>query len=202
MMTPLIFIFSFFAIAAILSSLCVISVKNPVHAVLFLVLTFVATAGIWMLLEAEFLSLILILVYVGAVMTLFLFVVMMMNLQHLPKYTWKRYLPLALILGLCLLVMILMTIAPAHFPFVKQAALQAPNDYSNVTAIAEVLYTDYIYVFELSAVILLVSIIAAISLAFRGKQVNTKQQKIEKQIATQRKDSVKLVRINNKGANG
>jgi len=149
-----------------------------------------------MLLAAEFLSLVLILVYVGAVMTLFLFVVMMMNLDKLPaRADLKRYLPLALIIGILLVGIVTMAIAPAHFALVTKQPIPQPTDYSNVTALGNVLYTDYVYAFELAAVILLVSIIAAISLAFRGGQPNSKKQRIEKQVATRRQDSVKVVKM-------
>tara|TARA_R110000868_G_scaffold144960_4_gene364520 strand:- start:39791 stop:40378 length:588 start_codon:yes stop_codon:yes gene_type:complete len=188
-------IFYFFAVLAVVSAVMVIASRNPVQGVLFLVLTFVAMAGIWMMMQAEFLSLVLILVYVGAVMTLFLFVVMMFNLGRLPKMeAFKRYFPLALIIGGLIVAVVVIAIQPKHFGLVMQQATQHGADYSNIKAIGSVLYTNYVYAFEIAAVILLASIIAAIALAFRGVQPGTKSQNVSKQVNTKREDAVRMVR--------
>ena len=196
-MSPQIVIFGCFALCLLAAALLVIMARNQVHGALALVLAFVAAAGIWMLLEAEFLSLILILVYVGAVMTLFLFVVMMMNLDRLPdRRAFKRHLPLAAVIAGLLIGIIVLALQSAGLPL---ATVPQDADYSNTQAIADVLYTDYVYAFELAAVLLLVAIIAAISLAFRGTPVgNRKKQTINQQINTRRQDSVKLVKMNPK----
>jgi NADH-quinone oxidoreductase subunit J len=198
-MTPPLIIFSLLAAITLGAAFMVIIAKNPVHAALFLVLAFVATAGIWMLLEAEFLSLILVLVYVGAVMTLFLFVVMMINLDHLPRQNLKRYLPIAIVLGAVLIWLILFSLETSHFPAASQLSKAHSADYSNVKAIGAVLYTDYVYAFELASIILLAAIIASISLVHRQNK-SPKKQKIEKQIATTRAESIKLVKIVNRPA--
>lgn len=189
-------IFIIFALLLIGSAAMVVFSRNTVKAALFLVLAFVASAGIWMMLEAEFLSLVLILVYVGAVMTLFLFVVMMLNLEQMPiRDTLKRYLPLGLVIGGLLVAIVVMAIQPKFLSLSSATVTAKGSDYSNVNAIGSVLYTHYVYAFEITAAILLVAIIAAIALAFRGSRPGTKQQRINKQVNTRREDAVKLVDI-------
>lgn len=190
------FIFYVFSALLIASSLAVILSRNPVRGVLFLVFAFVMSAGIWIILQAEFLGLVLVLVYVGAVMTLFLFVVMMLNLDKLPPRDGiKKYWPYGMLILLVLVGLMIYVIAPAHF---QLAANSAPGghsaDYSNINAIGSVLYTKYVYVFETAAVILLVAIIAAISLAFRGWNGISKRQVIAKQVRTEAKDRIRLVK--------
>ena len=188
----------FYSLSAllILSSLAVILSRNPVRGVLFLVFAFVMSAGIWLILQAEFLGLILVLVYVGAVMTLFLFVVMMLNLDKLPPRTGiKKYWPYGVLILLLLVGLVIYVIGPSHFGL---AAIAAPMghaaEYSNVEAIGSVLYTQYVYPFEIAAVILLVAIIAAISLAFRGWGGVSKRQNISKQVRTTPKDRIRMVK--------
>lgn len=180
----------------ILSSLLVISARNPVRGVLFLVFAFVMSAGIWIIMQAEFLGLVLVLVYVGAVMTLFLFVVMMLNLDKLPPRTgFKKYWPYAVLIFLFLVGIMIYVISPEHF---QLAANVAPGEhsaeYSNIKAIGMQLYTKYVYAFELAAVILLVAIIAAISLAFRGWGGLSKRQNIGQQVRTNPKDRIRMVK--------
>ena len=168
--------------------------KNPVRGVLFLVLAFFSSAVLWMLARSEFLSLILILVYVGAVMTLFLFVVMMLNIDtemHRPNY---KHLPW-LVLGGAVFIALLMQALPSDVMSLGVAAsLKAPvAETSNTRAIGMVLYTDNILGFELAAMILLVAIIAAITLTHRAPRRNGKHQDIVKQIMTDSKQRVKLV---------
>ncbi len=188
----------FYAFAAVLvaSGLGVITSRNPVHSALFLVLAFFTSAAIWLLLEAEFLAIVLVLVYVGAVMVLFLFVVMMLdvNIEELRK-GFTRYAPLG---GL---IAILMVTELVNVIWVKRLGQQAitgsppmPVDYSNTKALGAVLYTKYVYPFEIAAVILLVAIVAAIALTMR-RRTGLKRQNISRQVAVRRGDRVRIVKV-------
>jgi NADH-quinone oxidoreductase subunit J len=162
--------------------------------VLFLVLAFVSSAGIWMLLEAEFLAITLVLVYVGAVMVLFLFVVMMLdiNIEQLRQGFWTWFPVGALLAGLIVVQMVWVLgglSASSGLTGVKHAA-----DYSNTKELGRLIYTDYVYPFELAAVLLLVAMVAAIALTFRRRR-GTKTQNISKQVAVKRSDRVRLVSI-------
>jgi NADH-quinone oxidoreductase subunit J len=184
-------VFWFFAVILVIAAMCVITARNPVHSALFLVLAFFSAAGLWMLLRAEFLAIALVLVYVGAVMVLFLFVVMMLdvNLEQLRAGFWGN-LPLALAVGA---VMVVEMIAIIGRGFVETRAPGDPGSgYSNTKALGRLLYTDYAYPFELAAVLLLVAIIAAIALTLR-KRKDTKYQDPAKQVAVRRSDRVRLV---------
>jgi NADH-quinone oxidoreductase subunit J len=195
-MTFLQLVFYAFAFVAVFSGLMVILSGNPVRSVLFLVLTFFASAGIWLLLHAEFLALILVLVYVGAVMTLFLFVVMMLSV-HLEKLRegFVRYLPLAVIMIGMILALIIMAIGPQHFGLSEMPSPGLrPADYNNLTDLGSVLYTDYVYPFEIAAVILLTSIIAAISLTHRTVR-RRKSQNVSAQIAVRPQDRMRLLKM-------
>jgi len=187
-------IFYVFAFIAVTAAVMVVTSNNPVRCVLSLVLTFFASAGIWMLAEAEFLALVLILVYVGAVMTLFLFVIMMLDINlSAMRRRFVKYVPIgAGIVGLLVLLM-LMAVKPEHFGFTHLTAggLHGAN-YSDVSALGMVLYTKYLYPFELAAVLLLVAIVAAISLAHRGPRECHSQNAV-KQIRVRREDRVRLV---------
>jgi NADH-quinone oxidoreductase subunit J len=161
-------VFYFLAAILLLAGLRVITAKNPVHAALALVLAFFTAAGIWLLLEAEFLAITLVLVYVGAVMVLFLFVVMMLdiNLEELRRGFWD-YLPFAgLVAGLMIVEMVMIL---GGKDFGLQAPVPKPADFSNTKELGRLLYTDYVYAFELAAVILLVAIVAAIALTLRRR---------------------------------
>lgn len=194
-MTILQLVFYFFSALLILSAVMVIVAKNPVHGVLFLVGAFFASSVLWMTLQAEFLALALIFVYVGAVMTLFLFVVMMINIDLIPlREGFVRYLPFGILVMVLLLAIMVLVLGPKHFGAAFATLPIRPADYSNVTALGNVLYTQYAYAFELAAVVLLVAIIAAISLAFRGRR-NSKLQNIPQQIAVNPKDRVTLVKM-------
>lgn len=191
--TPLHVIFYFFAAVAIGSAICVITARNPVRCVLFLVLTFFAMAGVWMELQAEFLSLILLLVYVGAVMTLFLFVVMMLNIdREESRGGFVKYLPFGVAVVILLTVMLFVAVGPQDFA--AGPAPQLPENYNNLTDLGRVLYTDYAYPFEVAGVVLLAAMIASIALTFRGP-VRRKSQDPAKQIATRREDSVRLLKM-------
>ena len=187
-------IFYIFAATAVGSAAMVITSRNPVHSALFLVLTFVASAGIWILAQAEFLALILILVYVGAVMTLFLFVVMMLNINiAVARKQMLRFLPIGIGVVALLLFLMFVAIKPENFGFDHLAQATAmPADFSSVEAIGKILYTDYVLPFELAAVLLLVAIIAAISLTHRPPRKRKTQNPVE-QIRVRRQDRVKLV---------
>lgn len=186
-----------FYIFAALSCGCgfmVITQNNPVRAVLFLVAAFFATAAVWLMAQAEFLALVLILVYVGAVMTLFLFVIMMLHVEaDTLKKHFVKYLPVGVLVAGLLLVLMFVAIKPGHFAasHLAHGALQ-PEHFSNTKRLGGVLYTTYAYPFELAAVLLLVAIIASISLAHRKPQ-NCKKQEISQQVKVRREQRVRLV---------
>lgn len=193
-MTALHSIFYFFSTVAVLSGLMVVSSKNPVHSVLFLVLTFFSMASVWVLLHAEFLALILVLVYVGAVMTLFLFVVMMLNIRLVShKKSFVRYFPVAALVVLLIVGFIVMVVWSGRFGLSSVTSLISfPADYSNTADLGSVLYTDYAYPFEVAGVLLLTAIIAAISLTHR-KPKDRLAQNVRDQIAVRREDRVQLI---------
>jgi len=174
----------------------VVTIRNPVHASLFLVLAFFTSAGIWLLLEAEFLALTLVLVYVGAVMVLFLFVVMMLDIKLAPlSEGFTKYLPVGLLIAVVILAELILIVGPGRFGLdviADPAAMAA--DYSNTKAIGQVLYTEYVYPFELAAVILVVAIIAAIVLTLRDKRM-TKYISPEDQVRVKAKDRVRVVKM-------
>ena len=177
-------IFWFFAIVLIGSALLVILVRNPVHAALWLVLSFFTAAALWLMLYAEFLAITLVLVYVGAVMVLFLFVVMMLdiNVDILREGFW-RHLPVGLTVGILM--------AGEMIALVARGAAGGgagpgapPADFSNTKALGRVLYTDYLFPFEIAAVILLVAIVAAIALTLRERKATKYQHPSEQLLAT------------------
>ena len=186
-------IFYFFAILLVFAAGMVITVKNPVHAALFLVLAFFSSAAIWLLLEAEFLAIALVLVYVGAVMVLFLFVVMMLdvNLAELRE-GFTKYLPLGGLVALLMMVAMSWVVGSRYF---NREVSPHPADYSNTLELGKVLYTDYIYPFEIAAIILLVAIVAAIALTMRERRPLLKTQKPESQVTVQRQDRIRLVKM-------
>lgn len=187
-------VFYFFAALAVGSAISVITVRNPVRSVLSLVVTFFAMAGVWMILQAEFLSLILLLVYVGAVMTLFLFVVMMLNIDKEPKQSgFVTYLPFAAILVVLLTVMMLMVVQPGYFSGIEVPPAKS-DDYNNLAELGRVLYTQYAYPFEVAGVILLAAIVAAITLTFRGA-LRRKSQDPAKQIGMTPEKSVRILKM-------
>ncbi len=194
------FVFYLFSAAMLGSALMVITLRNPVHAALSLVLTFVSGAALWLLLEAEFLAITLVLVYVGAVMVLFLFVVMMLdvNLARLRE-GFVKLLPVGVLAALLVVGMMIYVVGPANFGL-DQVAEPAghPADYSNTRELGLVLYTVYVYPFEIAAVILLVAIIAAILLALR-KRPSSKQQNPDLQIAVRKEDRLRIVQVASEG---
>ncbi len=187
-------LFYFFAAVTVFAGLRVITARNPLHAVLFLVLAFVSSSGIWLLLEAEFLAITLVLVYVGAVMVLFLFVVMMLdiNLEQLRKGFWQ-WLPVGALLAALIVVQMVWVLGDqatsAGLTAVKHAA-----DYSNTKELGRLVYTAYVYPFELAAVLLLVAMVSAIALTFRRRR-DAKAQDISKQVNVKREDRVRIVSV-------
>jgi NADH-quinone oxidoreductase subunit J len=184
----------FYAFGAILlvSALAVITARNPVHAALSLVLSFFTASAIWLLLRAEFLAITLVLVYVGAVMVLFLFVVMMLdiNLERLREGFWQ-YLPLGGLVG------VLMAAEMAAVLYGRWSGLALPPKalppgYSNTKELGRLLYTDYVLAFEVAAVVLLVAIVAAIALTLRQRK-DTKGQDPSEQVRVRRADRVRIV---------
>ncbi|MCU0840616.1 MAG: NADH-quinone oxidoreductase subunit J [Thiobacillaceae bacterium] len=161
-------VFYFFAAILLAAGVRVITARNPVHAALALVLAFFTAAGLWMLLEAEFLAITLVLVYVGAVMVLFLFVVMMLdiNIERMRQGFWD-YLPIAGLVAGLMVVEMVMVLGGERFGLV--APEPKPADYSNTRELGLLLYTEYVYPFEIAAVILLVAIVAAIALTLRRR---------------------------------
>jgi len=195
-MTIQIAIFYMFSLVAVLSAVKVVTSDNPIYSALSLVLTFFACSGLWMLAHAEFLSLILVLVYVGAVMTLFLFVIMMINIDMASaKKHFVKYLPYGLgVVGLLVFLM-LAAIRPENFgfPHLTQAQLHGV-DYSNTRELGLVLYTDYAYGFIMAGALLLVAIISAISLVHRPARECNTQNPVD-QIKVRKEDRVRLVKI-------
>jgi len=188
----------FYALATVLvgAALGVVLSRNPVRAVLSLVLAFFVSAGLWLLLQAEFLGLVLVLVYVGAVMVLFLFVVMMLDV-HLSslKEGFTRYAPLGGAVALCVIAEITYIVWVRHLGIKLEGwAQDVPAGVSNTRQIGEQLYSTYLLPFELAAVILLVAIIAAIALTLRHRD-SLKHQDISAQVAVRREDRVRLVKV-------
>ena len=186
--------FYFFAAVMIFAALRVITARNPVHSALFLVLAFFTAAGLWMLLEAEFLAIALVLVYVGAVMVLFLFVVMMLdiNMDRLREGYWDYLVPALIVAGVMIAEMTLV-LSGRYFDLegMPQPAAHAA-DYSNTRELGRLIYTEYVYPFEIAAVILLVAIVAAIALTLRHRK-DTKYIDPAKQLKVRRQDRVRLV---------
>ncbi|HQC28483.1 MAG TPA: NADH-quinone oxidoreductase subunit J [Methylotenera sp.] len=188
----------FYVLATILlyAAVSVITTRNPVYAALYLVLAFFTAAGIWLLLEAEFLAITLVLVYVGAVMVLFLFVVMMLdiNLDRLREGFWKA-LPVALPVGGLMAVEMVMIVGTRNFGVDKVASPVAKSaDYSNTAELGRVLYTDYLLPFELASIVLLVAIVAAIALTLRGRR-ESKSMDPAKQVLVKKSDRLRIVKM-------
>jgi NADH-quinone oxidoreductase subunit J len=186
-------IFYFFSTILISGALGVVLVRNPVYAALFLILTFFTSSAIWLMLEAEFLGITLVLVYVGAVMVLFLFVIMMLDINMDPlREGFVKMMPLAALVAVIIAAEIVLVMTSPSFNF-DQSVVHAA-DYSNTKAIGNILYTEYVYPFEIAAVILVVAIIAAIALTLRRRK-GVKHQNPSKQIRTKRNDRVRLVKM-------
>lgn len=189
-------IFYFFSTILVASALAVISVRNPVHAVLFLVLTFFTSAAIWLLLEAEFLAVTLVLVYVGAVMVLFLFVVMMLDINiAVLREGFVRNLPVGIAVAVIMVIeMVLVMTSDSFGPGNMPTPAPHGADYSNTKELGRVLYTDYVYSFELAALVLVVAIIAAIALTMR-RRPDSKYQDPAQQVQVRRDDRIRVIKM-------
>jgi NADH-quinone oxidoreductase subunit J len=189
-------LFWVFASILVVSALAMIMVKNPVHAAMLLVLAFFTSASIWLLIEAEFLAVVLILVYVGAVMVLFLFVVMMLdiNIEEVRKGFTRYSLLGGVVAGVVVFQIVSVVWTRSLGLDVATGAAPQPADYSNTAELGKELYTRYVYPFELAAVLLLIAIVAAISLTMR-KRPGLKQQNISKQVAVRAADRVRVVKM-------
>jgi NADH-quinone oxidoreductase subunit J len=186
----------FYAFAAILvfAALRVVTARNPVHAALWLVLAFFTAAAHWLMLGAEFLAIVLVLVYVGAVMVLFLFVIMMLdvNFENLRR-GFRSYLPVGITVGVLVLVEMAVILVGGYLkPVMAPGAVPATAD--NTKALGRLLYTDYMYAFEIAAVILLVAIVAAITLTHRQRK-QTKHQDPGQQVKVHARDRLRILRM-------
>lgn len=184
-----------FSAVTLFAALMVVTSRNSVRAVLFLVLAFVGASGLWMLTQAEFLALTLVLVYVGAVMVLFLFVVMMLNMNTAPlKEGFAKYFPLGLLIAVVLMTQLAWVYK--HTPMdqlgLGELVMQG-EEYSNIKHLGLDLYSNYIYPFEVAGVILLVAIVAAIALTFRGPR-HRRKQIISEQVAVRASDRLKVIK--------
>ena len=189
-------VFYFFAAVLVFASAMVITVRNPVKAALFLVLAFVSAAGLWLLLEAEFLAIVLVLVYVGAVMVLFLFVVMMLDINLVRlREGFGEYLPIGGLVAVLLVAEMVIVLSSGHFgPNQMPGPGPLPEGYSNTRVLGRLLYTVYAYPFEIAAAILLVAIVAAIALTLRRRK-DSKYQNPAQQIRIVRSARVRMVKM-------
>jgi len=189
-------LFYFFSAVLIAAALGVIFSRNPVHAVVFLVLAFFQSSVLWLLAEAEFLALVLVLVYVGAVMVLFLFVVMMLDINvERVKGGFTRFAPLGILIAALMVVELVQVIWVKGQPDGSAMGFVAtPEGYSNTKALGAVLYTEHVYAFEIAAVVLLLAIVAAITLTMR-KRPGLKKQNISAQVAVRSTDRVRIVKM-------
>jgi NADH-quinone oxidoreductase subunit J len=190
--------FGVLAVVSCLAALLVISVRNPVHSVLFLILTFFSAAGLFVLLGAEFLAMLLVVVYVGAVAVLFLFVVMMLDVDFAQlRQGFARYLPIGMVVAAILLAeMIVVSVAVAqHGAAAANAVPMATvGDFTNAEAIGRVLYTDYFYYFEAAGLVLLIAMIGAIVLTLHHRPY-VRRQSVSRQVARTRKTGLEVVQI-------
>jgi NADH-quinone oxidoreductase subunit J len=192
-----VFFFYLFAVVMVVSGAMVITVRHPVHAVLFLILAFFNAAGLFVLLGAEFLAMILVIVYVGAVMVLFLFVVMMLDVDFAAlRAGFAKYLPVGMLIGAVLLgELVLIASAWTFSPKAPSlVAAAVPADISNAEAIGRVLYTDYVYYFELAGLVLLIAMIGAIVLTLRHRPA-VKRQDIGRQVGRKIADAIEIKKV-------
>jgi NADH-quinone oxidoreductase subunit J len=189
-------LFWIFASILAISALGMITVRNPVYSALLLVLCFFTSAAIWLLIEAEFLAVVLILVYVGAVMVLFLFVVMMLDIkvEEVRARVTRYALFGGIVAGVVVFEIVSVVWTRSLGLDVTTGAQAQPADYSNTAELGKLLYTDYVYPFELAAVLLLIAIVAAISLTMR-KRAGLKVQDVARQVAVRREDRVRIIKV-------
>ena len=196
-MTLALFFFYLFSIIAVASAFMVIASRNPVHSVLFLILTFVNAAGLFMIAGAEFLALILIVVYVGAVAVLFLFVTMMLDVDFASlRQGMLQYAPVGMVVGIILLLELLLVGGSFVLPVDSGASAMVPIEagISNTRAIGQLLYTRYVFLFQGAAGVLLVAMIGAIVLTLRHKS-NVKRQDVFRQTGRKRSEGTELVKV-------
>ena len=189
------FVFYFLSAILVYAALRVVTLRNPVHAALHLVLAFFSASGVWILLQAEFLAIALVLVYVGAVMVLFLFVVMLLdiNLDRLREGFWS-YLPMGLIVALLMVAEMGLVLGGSYFNWFEADVPQAASGHNNVQAVGRLLFTNYVYPFELASVVLLVGIVAAVSLTLRGKR-KSKSVSPSQQVFVKATDRVRVLKM-------
>jgi NADH-quinone oxidoreductase subunit J len=189
-------VFYAFAAILVLAALRVVTSRNPVHAALWLVLSFFSAAGVWMLLQAEFLAIVLVLVYVGAVMVLFLFVVMMLDVNFdKMRERFRSYVPVGATVGILILVeMALVLIGGYMAPGAVVAPAPASAGFSNTRMLGMQIYTDYAYPFEIAGVILLVAIVAAIALTHRQRR-ETRYQNPAEQVKVRARDRLRVLQM-------
>jgi NADH-quinone oxidoreductase subunit J len=187
-------VFFFLSAILIFAGLRVITARNPVHAALHLILAFFTCGGIWALLQAEFLAIAIILVYVGAVMVLFLFVVMMLdiNMDRIRQGFW-HYLPLGALLGILMVMEMGLVLGSKYFQVPASEAV-VPAGVSNTKSLGALMFSDYVYPFELASIILLVGMIAAIVLTYRGPK-KTKYTNPANQVFVKAKDRVRVLQM-------
>ena len=186
-------VFYVFSAVMIAAAIFMITAKNPVRAALSLVLIFFTASATWLLMEAEFLAITLVLVYVGAVMVLFLFVVMMLDINVSEmREGFIHFLPVGVVAAVIMIAELVLVVASKQFEF--NNAVPKPEDYSNTEALGLILYTQYLYPFEIAAVILLVAIIAAIVLTMR-KRPKTRHQDASAQIKVKREDRIRIMKV-------
>ena len=186
-------VFYSFASLLVLSALLVITVRNPVHAALFLVLSFFCSSAIWLLLQAEFLAIALVLVYVGAVMVLFLFVVMMLDINTAPlREGFARFLPAGIVIAVLMMIAMGLMLTADKVSILEKAGNGVSAGISNTSVLGRQMFTEFLYPFEIAGAILLVAIIAAITLTMR-KLKDHKSQKPEQQVSARPSDRVRLV---------
>jgi len=192
-------LFYMFALVLLGAAVGVVFSRNPVHSIMFLVLSFFQSACLWLMAEAEFLAIVLVLVYVGAVMVLFLFVVMMLDINLTQmRQGFVRYLPIGALIALVMVAQMVWIVGPAGpdvFSGEQLAqAVELPEDHSNTRELGKVLYTDYVFPFEVASVILLVAIVAAIALTMRRREM-TKYQTPGKQVQVRKADRLRVVKM-------
>ena len=189
-----------FAFVAIAAGVMVVVSRNPVHSVLFLILAFFNASGLFVLIGAEFIAMILVVVYVGAVAVLFLFVVMMLDINFVElRQGFMRYMPIGALIGIILAIELIFVLGAwsisGDASLVKAAPVPAAGEVSNINALGNILYTRYVYLFQAAGVILLIAMIGAIVLTLRSRE-GVKRQNISDQLARSRSDAVEVIKVN------
>ena len=195
-------IFYIFGAMLLLSATMVVVIKNPIHAALFLVLSFFSSAAVWLLLNAEFLAIALVLVYVGAVMVLFLFVVMMLDINLATlREGFARYFPLGIVIALLMVIAMGMVVGSDYFSSDTYKQMSISTTQSNTKLLGLAIYTDYLYQFEIAGAILLVAIIAAISLSMSKSKI-TKSTHPNEQVLAKKEDRLRVVKMKSEEKKG